>query len=346
MSISSNLMAQATTESTESRVEAVIFRGQAMEYFVIWITSLALICVTLGLYSPWAKIKRIRYFRNNTEISGGSFGFHASGKQIFKGRIVLYVLMTIMSMISLINHTFAFLITLLTFALIPWAINYSLKFNAKRTSWRNIRFNWHGTYFATFLFAFIGPLIGILSLGLLTPFFSRLYFRYYISCHSLGDLRFNANPKLRDFYKAFCVVYIPAAVMGLTFLSSSLSNDRPAWHLLPYFAFVLLICWRGIYITICRNLVLRSMILGDVATFGSKLSPWRIIWITGSNYLAMIASLGLLTPWAQIRIYDYLADATLLRIVGDIDGLVDTNKEKAGVLGEEYAEMADIGFDF
>jgi uncharacterized membrane protein YjgN (DUF898 family) len=38
------------------------FTGSGSEYFRIWAVNLLLIVVTLGLYLPFAKARRIRYF--------------------------------------------------------------------------------------------------------------------------------------------------------------------------------------------------------------------------------------------------------------------------------------------
>ena len=38
------------------------FTGSGSEYFRIWIVNLLLTLVTLGLYYPWAKVRRLRYF--------------------------------------------------------------------------------------------------------------------------------------------------------------------------------------------------------------------------------------------------------------------------------------------
>jgi uncharacterized membrane protein YjgN (DUF898 family) len=52
------------------------FRGSGAEYFRIWIVNLLLTIVTLGIYSAWAKVRRLRYFYGNTYLDGHSFEFH------------------------------------------------------------------------------------------------------------------------------------------------------------------------------------------------------------------------------------------------------------------------------
>ncbi len=38
------------------------FTGDGREYFRIWIVNVSLTVITLGIYSAWAKVRRMRYF--------------------------------------------------------------------------------------------------------------------------------------------------------------------------------------------------------------------------------------------------------------------------------------------
>jgi hypothetical protein len=45
------------------------FTGSGSEYFRIWIVNLLLTLVTFGIYYPWAKVRRLRYFYGNTLVA-------------------------------------------------------------------------------------------------------------------------------------------------------------------------------------------------------------------------------------------------------------------------------------
>lgn len=45
------------------------FTGTGSEYFRIWIVNLLLSIVTLGIYSAWAKVRRMKYFYRNTRLN-------------------------------------------------------------------------------------------------------------------------------------------------------------------------------------------------------------------------------------------------------------------------------------
>ena len=47
-----------------------VFTGSGREYFRIWIVNLLFTVLTLGIYSPWAKVRKAKYFWQNTRLDG------------------------------------------------------------------------------------------------------------------------------------------------------------------------------------------------------------------------------------------------------------------------------------
>ena len=74
--------------NAEARIEPFKFTGSGAEYFRIWIVNLLLTILTLGIYSAWAKVRRLRYFYGNTTLAGSSFEYHGQPLQILKGRLI------------------------------------------------------------------------------------------------------------------------------------------------------------------------------------------------------------------------------------------------------------------
>ena len=73
--------------------EPVRFTGSGAEYFGIWIVNLLLTIVTLGIYSAWAKVRRLQYFYRHTELAGSSFDFHGRPIKILIGRIIALLML-------------------------------------------------------------------------------------------------------------------------------------------------------------------------------------------------------------------------------------------------------------
>src|ERR1700744_2482683 len=128
----------------------VEFHGTGGEFFGIWIVNLALTVLTLGIYSAWATVRTRRYFRGNTVLAGHSFDYHASAVRILIGRLIaLTLLIGYKVSVSFTPYAALFWIPLFLIA-VPWLIASSLRFNARNTSYRNVRFNFVGTYGGAF----------------------------------------------------------------------------------------------------------------------------------------------------------------------------------------------------
>ena len=72
-----------------------VFTGRGGEYFGIWIVNLLLTIVTFGIYSAWAKVRRMQYFYRNTSLAGASFDYHGDPRAILKGRLIMFVLFVV-----------------------------------------------------------------------------------------------------------------------------------------------------------------------------------------------------------------------------------------------------------
>src|SRR3977135_3565979 len=77
----------ANVADSEKR-HPVEFTADTGEYFRIWIVTLALTIVPLGIYSPWAKVRKRRYFYGHTRIDGEAFEYRANPLAILKGRLI------------------------------------------------------------------------------------------------------------------------------------------------------------------------------------------------------------------------------------------------------------------
>src|SRR5512147_2423243 len=131
------------------------FRGSGGEYFRIWIVNLLLTIVTLGIYSAWAKVRRLRYFYGNTYLDGHPFEFHGRPIAILKGRLIVFGAYLLFLIAAQVNPLIAFILIPLAIFGVPWIIMKSRLFQTRMSSYRNIRFNFHGTYGGA-LGAFVG----------------------------------------------------------------------------------------------------------------------------------------------------------------------------------------------
>lgn len=122
----------------------VQFTGSGAEYFRIWLLHLLLIVVTLGLYLPFAKARRIRYLHANTWIDGDALAFHGDPRTMFRGFLVLVALFGVYGIGSRFSPLAGYVAFLLLCVLWPALWRAGQQFRLANTSWRGLRMAFRG----------------------------------------------------------------------------------------------------------------------------------------------------------------------------------------------------------
>ncbi len=334
------------------------FKGQSSEYFGIWLSNLLLTIVTLGIYSAWAKVRRKQYFYNNTYLEDAGFGYHATGLQILKGRLLVLAGFVLLNLLATFLPALYGFVGLALFFLSPYLINLSLQFNARVTSYRNVRFHFEGSYWEAFLAYIVMPFLSVITLGLLAPVAVRFLLNYVWSRISYGGHSIDTHLSLSDFYKLFGVsVILP--VTGLFVLATvlmTLSFTRPesafsdnyamasiAPFLLGFYVYIFFIGF--VYRIFCMTLLFKGIAIPGAIRFSNTIHPGRLLFILITNFLAIILSIGLLIPWAQIRQHRYITENIATHASTDFAEFVAEAVEKQSAFGEEFADFdgVDLG---
>jgi uncharacterized membrane protein YjgN (DUF898 family) len=205
----------------------VVFTGKASDYFGIWIVNLLLSIVTLGIYSAWAKVRRKKYFYNNTLIDGVGFDYHGNPIAILKGRAIAVFVFVLYSVLSNLSPVLAAILAFLLFLAIPWIVVRGMLFNARNTSHRGLRFDFDGkTGEAAMIF--IGyPLLIVITLGFAIPFVAQRTQKFLLDHHKFGSSHFQMNALVKDFYMIYLKLLGFFVVVGivLTIAMKSLLPD-------------------------------------------------------------------------------------------------------------------------
>jgi len=425
----------------------VVFTGKAGEYFGIWVVNLLLSIVTLGIYSAWAKVRRKKYFYNNTLIDGVGFDYHAKPIAILKGRIIAVVLFVLYQVLAQFSPIVGALLLILFLAALPWIVVRGMTFNARNSSHRGLRFDFDGTYGQAALTFVVYPILIFLTLGLALPFVMQRLNKFAFEHHKFGLSRFQMNALVKDFYMVYLkllgllfavilVVGLAASVLvgskqaesvslhqqnhmhqassnpdvgGFIKVAATEETDAEQDYLKdltpeeraefeaqmreyeakmqeggaydeegmspapesnnpmekifgPYASMmgpmIYLIILAGIlfYAAIIfvvsayvksriSNLVWNNTSLEHIG-FISNQRMRDLVWLYLSNALIVIITLGLATPWAQIRMARYRAEHLALTGEADWDKFVGEKKESSRAMGEEIAEMFDVDLSF
>lgn len=331
------------------------FSGSASEYFGIWIVNILLTIVTLGIYSAWAKVRRKRYFHGNTVLLGRTFEYHARGLQILVGRLIVVGVLIVLSVLSHIHPAFGLVTWVVYMVGLPWLIRRSLRFNARVTSYRNVRFDFVGTTGGAFVAVTLGGLVAFLTLGILAPLASRWLWRYILNNLRYGDRAFSADPRLGALYRAWLLpallFVLGAALFGFTImligglhLSGSNSILGAFIQFFPFLILLSLGLVGLVYRIGVRNVVLSSAVVDLRHQLISDVPRLGYAWIAISNILVTMFTLGLMRPWAAVRMARYTNAHTGIRIHGDPGDVISSIEASGSAISAEYVDME--GFDF
>lgn len=402
------------------------FSGKGSEYFGIWIVNIILSILTIGIYSAWAKVRRLRYFYRNTTVAGSSFDFHARPIDILKGRLIAVGAYAVFIAVSKLSVVASLVLALVLFAVIPYFVYKSLRFRYRNSSWRQIRFNFRGKVPGAYG-AFVGwPLAALISIYTLLPISHHQATAYTLGNAALGATPITFNAKIWDFYKVYfkiagmflLLILLVAAPIWIAVSKSSIpwtaifqgaviqapsprpalakqttapiandakeaadfkdANDTKAANetsgtinakenvqdeekaetqvamegLPPYFNSLLPLFFVGFYLFAflaigpyfsarINNVIWNATRLGPMR-FESTLSARRLSFITITNWLGIILTIGFFKPFAAVRTAKYRAESLSLVAVGPIAVHAQVAAGNVNARGEEIAEMFDV----
>lgn len=344
-----------------ANVERASFTGSASEYFGIWIVNVLLTIVTVGIYSAWAKVRRNRYFYGNTVILGRAFEYHATGKQIFIGRLIVVGFFIVMNILSLVIPPVAIITPIVLLCALPWLVQRGLRFSARVTSYRNVRFDFVGTAGGAFKAVLLGGLIAVISFGILAPLASRWLWRYLFNNLRYGDRPFASEPRLGALYRVWvlsaAIVVVGLIILGIiaaSIIAGGAAFEQQGGELnialfVGIYAVVLLYfviySLAGLFYRAgVRNVAWSAATLDGRHELVSDLSRGHYAWIAISNFIVTILTLGLMRPWAAVRMARYVNEHTGIRVNGDPGEVLSSIEASGAAISAEYMDME--GFDF
>jgi len=136
---------------SEPRPATIEFTGSGSEYFRIWIVNLLLILVTLSLYLPFARARRLRYFHANTLVHGHALGFHGDPWKMLRGHLLVIALFGSYALANRFSPSAGGIAVLVLAALWPALWHASMRFRLANTSWRGLRMRFTGSLGGAYL---------------------------------------------------------------------------------------------------------------------------------------------------------------------------------------------------
>lgn len=338
-----------TQQSQSPKQYGFEFTGNGFEYFKIWIVNICLTLLTLGIYSAWAKVRTNRYFYGNTRLAGSGFDYLAEPLQILKGRLIAVAVLVVYSLLTEASPVLAAALGLAFYALLPFIVVKALAFRARYSAYRNIRFYFNQDYVQALKVYILLPVLMMLTMGLLYPFFMHRMNRFVVNNSAYGKTFFFMKAGADEFY----LVYIKGLLLllGAGIAAALLFTVVAQVDVLKGSQFLISLVMAAVYFVVyafistqIANLVYGTTSLGEGSTYrlSSDLDVMQMAWLYLSNTLGIILTLGLFIPWAKVRMAQYRASRLWLQAEADLDRFIAVEQESASSIGEEIGEVFDV----
>lgn len=338
-----------------------VFSGRGGEYFRIWIVNLCLSLVTLGIYSAWAKVRRLRYFHRHTSVAGASFDFHGDPLSILKGRILAFLMFGAYFLLSKVDPLASLAVLAVIMALMPWLLVRSYRFRMRNTSYRGLRFSFHGGTGEAYIYFLLLPIVSYVTIGLFWPFAHQQMVRYIRDHTAYGNGRFTFLGRARAFYKpylilaAFAIVLLLLGVGAGIVLFKSLMPEGAgstaaesasavsAISALVVLGYLILFLFAYPFLTArLQNVIWNHTALGTLS-FANRLRARDLFRIMLGNIVLIILTLGLFKPFADVRMARYRVESlSLLAGEDDLESFLAERQADVAATGEEIADLFDL----
>jgi uncharacterized membrane protein YjgN (DUF898 family) len=369
-------IAQSSPTTTSMQMH---FTGDGAEYFRIWSVNLLLTICSLGIYSAWAKVRKTRYFYQNTRLDGHAFDYHGTPKAILRGRIVAVVLLTAYTWAFDISTTAGFLTIAFLCVAGPWLFLRSQQFKFRNTSWRGLRFGFSARtsdayrsllplliiWFSSTVVGFISGATSVLIavMGAVTaitlPWMHHTLKRFQHRHIRYGQLSSEFDSSIKRFYGIYvkCMLlivgigFLTAATFG--FFTAGLEESgvfgerRGVGALLvgvvtAALVYLLMASYAAARV---QRVVWTNTRLGPVK-FDTHLSAGSLAWLVSKNVALTLITAGLFWPYASISIARYRIECMRVSAPENFAAAISKgDRSSSDAMGEGALDMfgVDIG---
>jgi uncharacterized membrane protein YjgN (DUF898 family) len=333
------------------------FTGTGGEYFVVWIVNIALTLLTLGIYSAWAKVRTQRWFYGHTLLDNQAFSYLASPLQILKSRVIAIAALASYYAASYFAPALAAVLLLAFLVALPWIVVSSLRFNARMSAYRGLRFDFTGRV-GEAARIFIGlQLLIVPTLGLILPYLAYRQVKFIAENTVYGETaaRYAGSPRAfwGAYMLAFVLMLLPIALiaygaytayaMRAAGVPPEIAGPAAVRTLVPgMILFYLMIpVVSAMIMARTANLFYNGAALGPVG-FLSDQRARDLIWIYLSNLILIALTLGLFLPWAKVRLARYRARHLIVSGPENLGQFVAGQRQGSSATGAEMADLLDL----
>ncbi len=293
--------------------------------------------LTLGIYHFWGKTEVRQRIWSAVRINGEPLDYRGTGGELFRGFLIVFFLI----LLPMADAGFAAALYLRpgtagrgVYELGFWVVLLSLsgigihrarRYRLSRTRWRGIRGGLTGSS-SSFAWTYLWTMALVpVTLGWILPWRTVRLQKLLFDQTKFGDKAFTFGGRAGPLYKRFWVVWLSAIVLTvgavvaiIAIIGIDMSQGVPKPQRLngtsmamsggvlfaALLAFVMIRAW---YTTRVLNYFASQTQLHGTA-FTLTAGVGSFVWLTASNYVIRVLSLGFLSPIAEARSMRYIVE--------------------------------------
>ncbi|HEU4996586.1 MAG TPA: YjgN family protein [Gemmatimonadaceae bacterium] len=303
------------------------YHGTGGSLFGLMLGNALLTIITLGIYSFWARNSVRQFHYSHTEADGDRFTYHGTGGELLRGYLKALGIMFVLAMgfgvlsavlapgrsqVAQVIVVIALYVAIFMLSLV--AINGARRYRMSRSSWRGIRFSFHGKAEDFVPMMLRGTLLSIVTLGFYSPEFQNQRRAFLVT-----NARFGSEPFLYDGEgRALFGEWVKALLLTIPTLGFS-------W--IWYVAFQHRYFW--------SHTAMRG------ARFQSTVTGGDLLSLSLTNVLLVFLTLGIGAPWAMTRAHQFWTER--LSLHGTVEwATIQQRAQAADATAEGLADSFDI----
>lgn len=328
--------------------------------------------VTLGIYGFWGKTEVRRRIWSAIRLNGEPMQYTGTGKELFIGFLIVFGVVILPVSLLSVAAVFAFgprspwlqvfnvAVYVAMFLLLGVGIHRAQRYRLSRTNWRGVRGGLDGNSWSYAWTHFWTGLVLLVTLGWASPWRSTKLQQLIVNDMRFGDRHLQFDAPSGPLYKRFAVLWFGAlvivALIGGALAAAGLAGrgledlTKPdPSMMLTIIAVIYGAMFVGFLLYGVLSAFYRAGMMNHFAAhttyeglrFSATATTGSLIWLTISNLLIVLFTLGLLSPLAQARAARYFV--TRLAIDGEAPlGAITQGAQDAAKRGEGLAQVFDV----
>jgi uncharacterized membrane protein YjgN (DUF898 family) len=305
------------------------YHGTGGSLFGLVLLNGLLTIITIGIYSFWAKTKVRAFHYSHTELDGDRFAYHGTGGELWSGYLkavgillLIFVTMGIAGALlsgstepdPVINGLISLLAYGIIGLLVPVAVNGARRYRLSRSSWRGIRFSYHGKAKDFLAMNVAGFLLSLITLGFYLPAWQNKRREFLVTHARFGSEPFMYGGQSQELFREYVkALLLTIPTIGLSWVWYAAFKHRFFWS----------------------NTTMRG------ARFRSTVNGGDLLGLSLTNIALTLITLGIAIPWVQVRSHAFFAERLSLK--GTVEwAAIEQRAQQSSTAAEGLADAMDV----